>query len=520
MPADAELSRHDPDVPDWDSLPPDARRLAARMMEVFAGLPVPHRPPHRPAARLPAGDRRARQHARHGGLRQRRQRRGRPDRHHERAAVLQQRPGAARGQPGKDRRDRRTRPPSTTTRGAGPGPATPRSGAGSGRPTAAAPATRSWCTGRTASARAARSAPSTRTSSTWSRPCWTRSALEPPADDPRRDPVADPRRQLRPHLRRRGGAAPATAPSTSRCSATAPSTTTGGGRSARGRGRRSPRPAKPFGAPITARDADRPRRPPWELYHVARGPRREPQRRRRAPRQAHRADRASGTSRPASTTSCRSTAAAWQRMMAERAADRRAADQYTSTGPDTQTVPFCARPAGAQPAAQHHRRRRDPRRRRRGRPALPGHRGRRLLASTSRTAGCTTPTTTSAAPLPGVVARPGPGRPAPAPLRVRADRASPTSPSGKGAAGPAAALRRRPARRPAPIPGHHAVRLQPRRTDLRRQPRLPGHPDYQPRSGSPAPCTPSPSTCQRRPHQRHRERDADGDGPAVALMPP
>ena len=38
MPPDAELSRHDPDVPDWDALPPDARRLAARMMEVFAGF--------------------------------------------------------------------------------------------------------------------------------------------------------------------------------------------------------------------------------------------------------------------------------------------------------------------------------------------------------------------------------------------------------------------------------------------------------------------------------------------------
>jgi arylsulfatase A-like enzyme len=38
MPADAELSRHDPDVPDWDSLPPEARRLSSRMMEVFAGF--------------------------------------------------------------------------------------------------------------------------------------------------------------------------------------------------------------------------------------------------------------------------------------------------------------------------------------------------------------------------------------------------------------------------------------------------------------------------------------------------
>lgn len=38
VPADAELSRHDPDVPAWESLSPDARRLASRMMEVFAGF--------------------------------------------------------------------------------------------------------------------------------------------------------------------------------------------------------------------------------------------------------------------------------------------------------------------------------------------------------------------------------------------------------------------------------------------------------------------------------------------------
>ena len=38
LPADAELSRHDPDVPEWESLSPEARRLSARMMEVFAGF--------------------------------------------------------------------------------------------------------------------------------------------------------------------------------------------------------------------------------------------------------------------------------------------------------------------------------------------------------------------------------------------------------------------------------------------------------------------------------------------------
>jgi len=38
IPADAELSRHDPDVPEWETLSPDARRLATRLMEVYAGF--------------------------------------------------------------------------------------------------------------------------------------------------------------------------------------------------------------------------------------------------------------------------------------------------------------------------------------------------------------------------------------------------------------------------------------------------------------------------------------------------
>ncbi|MCE2699073.1 MAG: arylsulfatase [Anabaena sp. 49633_E8] len=38
VPADAELSRHDPDVPHWDTLPADEKRLYARMMEVYAGF--------------------------------------------------------------------------------------------------------------------------------------------------------------------------------------------------------------------------------------------------------------------------------------------------------------------------------------------------------------------------------------------------------------------------------------------------------------------------------------------------
>ncbi|WP_435970271.1 arylsulfatase [Streptomyces sp. Qhu_M48] len=38
VPPDARLSPRDPDVPAWESLSPDARRLSARMMEVFAGF--------------------------------------------------------------------------------------------------------------------------------------------------------------------------------------------------------------------------------------------------------------------------------------------------------------------------------------------------------------------------------------------------------------------------------------------------------------------------------------------------
>ena len=38
VPPDAELSRHDPDVPDWETLSADQKKLYARMMEVFAGF--------------------------------------------------------------------------------------------------------------------------------------------------------------------------------------------------------------------------------------------------------------------------------------------------------------------------------------------------------------------------------------------------------------------------------------------------------------------------------------------------
>ena len=38
VPSDAQLSRHDPDVPEWDPLSAEEKKLYARMMEVFAGF--------------------------------------------------------------------------------------------------------------------------------------------------------------------------------------------------------------------------------------------------------------------------------------------------------------------------------------------------------------------------------------------------------------------------------------------------------------------------------------------------
>ena len=59
-------------------------------------VPVARRPPDRPAARLPRGDRRAREHARHPGLGQRRLGRGRPGRLGQREPAVQRDPGQPR----------------------------------------------------------------------------------------------------------------------------------------------------------------------------------------------------------------------------------------------------------------------------------------------------------------------------------------------------------------------------------------------------------------------------------------
>ena len=138
LPAGTELSPRPDWVPAWDALSADERRVYARYMEAFAGLPLPHRPSPRPPARVPRDDRRSRQHAGAGAVRQRRQLRGRP-------ARLAQRPAAVEhGRRARSRRRSRAstrsadRAATTTIRGAGPWPATRRSGAGSARCTRAA----------------------------------------------------------------------------------------------------------------------------------------------------------------------------------------------------------------------------------------------------------------------------------------------------------------------------------------------------------------------------------------------
>ena len=378
---DAELSRHDPDVPDWDALPADERRLYSRMMEVLRRLPQPHRPPPRPAARLPREHGRARQHARHGDLRQRRQRRGRPDRHDQRGAVLQQR-ARSRSRTAWRRIDEIGGPStSTTTRGAGPGPATRRSGAGSGRPTAAASPTRSsshWPQGIAAKGEV-RDAVRPRHRHGADRP--RRARHRAAGDDPRRDPVAAPGRQLRAHLRRRRRAAER-APHAVLRDARPPrrSTTTAGGRSARGPAPRSPRPAS------GSASRSRPRRSPsstptgWELYHVAEDFAENHNVAAEQPRQADRADRhlvrrGRQVRRPADR---RQRAAADGRPRSRRSPRPREQLRLPArTRSRCRSSPArgCSTGRTASP-----RDGRDPRGRRRGRAALPGHGGRRLLA--------------------------------------------------------------------------------------------------------------------------------------------
>ena len=88
MEAQTELSRHDPDVPAWESISAEARKLASRYMEVFAGF-LSHTDHHiGRLLRFPEEDRRVREHDRHPRLGQWGECRGWRERNDQRAAVL------------------------------------------------------------------------------------------------------------------------------------------------------------------------------------------------------------------------------------------------------------------------------------------------------------------------------------------------------------------------------------------------------------------------------------------------
>jgi hypothetical protein len=83
------------------------RRREAALLPHGRGLrrlPLAHRPRDRAAARLPRRDGRSREHDRGLRLRQRRERRGRPERLGQREQVLQRHPGHDRGEPAVPRR--------------------------------------------------------------------------------------------------------------------------------------------------------------------------------------------------------------------------------------------------------------------------------------------------------------------------------------------------------------------------------------------------------------------------------
>ena len=270
-PPGTQLSRARPDVAAWDSARRPTRSASTRgMMEVFAGF-LEHTDHHiGRLARLPRADRRARQHARSWS-----------------SATTAPAPRAGRTARSTrtcssttcPRRSRTTcrrsttwaaRSTSTTTRGAGRGRATRRSGAGSARPTAAASAdpfivhwpARHQGQGRGAHAVRARhrhGADGARRARHRRRRRAIRGVTQSPIQGV----------SLRPHVRRRARPRRATTRSTSRCSATARSTTTAGARSARCRGRRSPRRAWASARwSITEEKLRELDAKGWELYHV------------------------------------------------------------------------------------------------------------------------------------------------------------------------------------------------------------------------------------------------------------
>ena len=178
-PADAELSRHDPDVPEWDSLSTDAKRLASRMMEVFAGF-LSHTDHHigpvfeflrligefdNTIVMFVSDNGASAEGGVDGTTNEAQFFNNAQETLEESLAVID---------------DKVAPSTSTTTRGAGPGPGTRLFADGNVRRIAAGPRTLSSSTGPRGSRRKVRSVTSTHTSSTWSPQSSTFSASRSP----------------------------------------------------------------------------------------------------------------------------------------------------------------------------------------------------------------------------------------------------------------------------------------------------------------------------------------------------
>ena len=161
------------------------------------------------------------------------------------------------------------------------------------------------------------------------------------------------------------------------------------------------------------------------------------------------------------------------RMIAEKPLVAVPRDRYTYR-PGTQSIPFFAAPRVLNRPHSITARGRDPGGRGRGRPAVPGHGRRRiLLVRQGRQAPLRPQLRGPGRVRGGIRHRPGAG-PARAQVRVRADRgARPDARQGRARQAPA--LRGRHPDRERGGARHHAVRAQPRRAHLRRQPRLRDH---------------------------------------------
>ena len=166
----------------WDSLSADERRLFARMAEVYAGSC--RTPTTRSAGcwttspRSTSWTTRSSSWCRTTAPAARAARTGRSTR----TVMANGMPDDIAQQPGHARRAGQARRRTTTTRPGGRWRSTPRSRCGSDTRTTAAPAIRASSPGRPVSRPAARSATSTTTPSTSSRPCWTASASTEPED--------------------------------------------------------------------------------------------------------------------------------------------------------------------------------------------------------------------------------------------------------------------------------------------------------------------------------------------------